>query len=446
MKILYKGYIIISISQKNNMSIAQYIVKEEMTSKDYYEYTNKNNHDIKIWKPLNRPFKMKYELSNKKLNYVFRYKNNSIRFVTNLKYNTDFAEMVNDIENKVKMSLQNVEEYSYDRNMVYEDNLTIWINNVQKNEKDFFKNPTKILLENEHMYFEDMSDFHSYIKNKLGTFVIDIYFEVELNTSINKWRLLPKVFSIDFTKEPKMDMTVQSFNQMTKEEQKEILKEFIETSINADINKEMKIPSFLFKSLYFAFPTIRFAEDASVVRGKKFEPSLWLGKKGKYDENSNAKESLIMLMTDELDLFMNNIRDILELYLPEFHNVLTKKMKGNGFNIKLGKKDNLVIKMPVTEHNEVEVVVNEDEEEEIVLVQDGLKVKSLTVKQPSVREEDENLWETLPSKLNYELLYPKICFNKLWYDDKEKKLVLQMCLSKYFTFNSSQKEEVYYSV
>ena len=106
-------------------------------------------------------------------------------------------------------------------------------------------------------------------------------------------------------------------------------------------------------------------------------------------------------------------------------------------SVKLGKKDTIRIETPMVRHEEI--VLDEDEEPQVV--DGGAELYTLNVKQPYIEEGNiENNWTQIPSNLKYNILYPKIGMNKLWYDDKEKRLVLQMSISKYINIKSTENQ------
>lgn len=403
-----------------------------MDTEDMYEITTNLGEKKAIWKPLNRPFKILKTVKNLILNYSFSpsKKNNSMKLKLCTVYHKDLLQQFLEVKNNVHAILvhNSFTNYNYveHKDLFNYNKFTVWINKLKKNENDKKQNPMKVFINEEEVYFDSIIDFMDFVKNKICDADLDMYFEVEINKSQETWTLKPFVYSFSFLREPKKDMKILSFNKLSFEEQVDFFKEQIFLSMEKESNKDVKIFTFLFQSLYFDFPSIHFAEESKKIYGKVFEPKLWVGKKKKYDENSTSKESLIFIANEQVRLFMENIEKIFETFLPQLTASLTKKMKTNGMNLKIGKKDFIKIKTPLLKHEEVKLT----DDDEIVKVEDGDTLFSLNVKQPNVSEETENKWEEIPQNLKYSIINPKIGINKLWYDDKEKQLVMQMVLSR----------------
>ena len=76
----------------------------------------------------------------------------------------------------------------------------------------------------------------------------------------------------------------------------------------------------------------------------------------------NVKETFNMLGNEEIITFLENIKECLMEYKDHFKEKLLdmKKVK----SIKISKKDDIDIKLPITEHCEVQFVYDENEEED----------------------------------------------------------------------------------
>jgi hypothetical protein len=414
-------------------------VEIQVNKEDFEEIRTRDKGDeITIWKPASRPFRFVKSIRNMKFKFCLRKPNSNLVFSLSTVYHKDIVENINRIRYNVeKMMHENLPSefntYTYTENMFYKDKLSIWINKLKKRENDKFGNPMKVSVQENELFFENSTELMEYVSNKQADTNLDIYFEIFFNKTQKTWYMKPFIYSMDFDKDPKKDMSITLFNQLSFEDQKDFLSEAILNSLEQDVSKDMKIPSFQFRGLYFDFPHLLFSEMSRDVIGKKFQPNVWLGKKSKYDENSNAKESLIFVASDPVRTFIENVQKVLEDFLPQFTNTLTKKMK----SVKLGKKDMIRIETPLMRHEEV--VLDEDEEPQVVV--GGVELYTLNVKQPYIEEDNtENNWSRIPSNLKYNILYPKIGMNKLWYDDKEKRLVLQLSISKYINIKPTENQ------
>ena len=420
-------------------AISEYDNIEVQVNKEDFEEirTRDKGEEVTIWKPATRPFRINKSIKNMKFKFCLRQFKNSLSFSLSTTYHKDVMENINKIRYNVERMMHEClppefNTYTYTESMFYKDNLSIWVNKLKKRENDKFGNPMKVSVQDNELFFENPAELMDYVNNKQADTNLDIYFEIFFNKTQKTWFMKPFLYSMDFDKDPRKDMSIKLFNQMSFEEQKDFLSESILNSMEQEVSKDMKIPSFQFRGLYFDFPHLLFSDMSKDVLGKKFQPSVWLGKKGKYDENSNAKESLIFVASEPVKTFMENVQKVLEDFLPQFTNTLTKRK-----SVKLGKKDTLRIDTPLMMHEEV--VLDEDEEPQVV--DGGSVLYTLNVKQPYIEEGVvENNWSQIPSNLKYNILYPKIGMNKLWYDDKEKRLVLQLSISKYINIKSTENQ------
>lgn len=419
-------------------------------------FTRANGDHMTIYKPKSRPFRVSYETNMSSLNYIFSMKSkNSISFQIDLNYHKDLFTKILNIEKDIKTSIPGIVDFDvyeegYVSNIIDAESnrFQVWINRIKKDENDNFMNPVKIFLNDEIMYFESNESFFNYIRNKKGKFILDLFFEPLKNGSTNTWNLQPQIYSINFQKELINDMSISIFNNMMSfQERKEFCEGFITESLKNNDNKDKSIPYFQFSNLFFDFPTINMKEDFEKnLSNRVYEPKVWVGKKKRFDPTSNSKESVNIIANKEIELFVKNLTEVFNHFLPDFVAVLSKR------KVKQNKKDNYSVALPITEHH----VGAYDEDEEFIRDEEQPPLQLINIKQPWYAEDDveKNRWENIPSNVNYKIQSPRIYINKLWLNEKgihvtNKQLVLQMSFSKYFNikpidnYNTYTKSEYY---
>ena len=374
----------------------------------------------------------------------------------NLKYNKELNNVVEKIEKiDFKQYLCNFDNKFNDYNVKNVFNLSkngdkyvnFYINFIKRFEEDIKYENLKILIKDEESYFESLDDFIKFIDNKYLNYNMTMYINLFVNHETKMITVKPCIYSLHFNLEPKINNNLLHFINMSKEEQNKILEPYINESLaNRDFSK-MKNPCFVFRGLYFRFPVLDMCNYKDYTLPKKFKPTSWIGKQEKLEKDSPGKESFKFVCDDNIKKFMN----ILETYFNEnfekfqdvFLNEMRKSKKNpNGFNIKLTKKDNIEILMPVSHHEEIKELKDEDGiiiDEEIV--ENGLSMDLLKIMQPTLDEDKENDWEKLPKHLNYKLLNPTVFINKLFYYEKDKTFRLQLTFSKYLKINTNESSE-----
>lgn len=364
----------------------------------------------------------------------------------NLKYNKNLDDIISKIDKidfKSKLSSYDKKYESYEVKNIYniskngDKYVNFYINFIKRFENDTKYDNLKILVKDEEKYFETLDEFIKFVDNKYLNYNMTMYLNIFINNDLKRITLRPCIYSMNFNLEPKINNTLINFINMSSIEQKKVLDPYINESLsNRDFSK-MKNPCFVFRGLKFRLPTLDMSKYKDYTLPKKFKPSSWIGKQEKLEKDAPGKEYFKIVCDDNLQKFI----DILENYFKEnfdkfedvFLNEMRKSKKNpNGFNIKLTKKDNIEILMPVTYHEEIKEI--KDEEGIIIdeeLVENGLTMNLLKIMQPSIDDENENSWKKIPKNLNYKMMNPTIFVNKLFYYEKDKTFRLQLSFSKY---------------
>ena len=364
----------------------------------------------------------------------------------NLKYNKDLNSSVSHLEKiDFKQSLCNYDTKFNDytlRNIFNvakngDKYLNFYVNFIKKYEDDIKLEKLRIFVKDEERYFDSLDDFLESINNKYLNYKMTIYINMFVNHQTKMISVKPCLYSLNFNLEPKINNTLLNFINLSKEEQNKILDPYINESLeNRDFSK-MKNPCFIFKGLKFRFPVVDMTNFKDYMLPKKFKPSSWIGKQEKLEKDAPGKESFKIVCDENIkkfvDILENYLKDNFERFQDVFLNEMRKSKKNpNGFNLKLTKKDNIEILMPITYHEEITEIKDEDGiivDEEIV--ENGLTMNLLKIMQPTLDEDKENDWEKIPKNLNYKLLNPTIFVNKLFYYEKDKTFRLQLSFSKY---------------
>lgn len=395
-------------------------------------------------------------VQNPNKTFSLRCNNKNKKYISighNLKYNKDLNSVIEKVETiNFKQCLCNYDskfnDYSV-RNVFNLSNngdkyVNFYINFLKRFDNDTKCDNLQILVKNEESYFESLDDFIKFVDNKYLNYNMTMYINVFVNHENKMITIRPCLFNLNFNLEPKINNTLTNFINMSKEDQNKILDPYMTESLaNRDFSK-MKNPCFVFRGLKFRFPVLDMCNYRDYTLPKKFKPTSWIGKQEKLEKDAPGKESFKIVCDDNLKKFVG----ILETYFNEnfekfqdvFLNEMRKSKKNpNGFNIKLTKKDNIEILMPVSYHEEMKEIKDEDDmiiEEEIV--ENGLTMHLLKIMQPTLDEENENDWDKLPKSLNYKLLNPTVFVNKLFYYEKDKTFRLQLSFSKYLKFDENK--------
>ena len=416
-----------------------------------------NGDKMAAYKPKTRPFRIKFEPNNGPLNYLF-YKHNNhsekgkhsrVSVSIDLNYYQNIFNKIKQIEDEVIEFVPTVSDFdvlkeNYVSSLIDKNSnrFHVYMNRFKKDTGDNYLNPVRVFQNEEQVFFDSNEAFLNYIKNKKAKISLDIYFEPVKNLESNSWNLQSHVYSITFHNSLTDDMSIRVFNNnMTFEERKQFCESIIVDAIKNNELKDKSIPLFQFSNFFFDFPTINMKEDYNkYIHDKVYEPKLWLGKKTRYDPSSNAKESVNIVATHEIEMFLKNLTEVLEFFLPEFTAALSKR------KVKQSKKESYTFVMPLTEHYDGEYKTMEDNEDdcECFVKTDENKppLKIVNIKQPWYAEDDAEKyrWDNLPSRLNYKIATPRVYVNKVWLNEKgssltNKKLILQLSFSKYLSFN-----------
>ena len=407
-------------------------------------------------------------VQNSNKTFSLRCNDNGNKYISighNLKYNTDLNRELSILEKmNFKDYLCNYDskfnEYTVKNVFNISKNgdkfLNIYVNYIKRFEKDTKYDNLKILVQDEEKYFESLDEFMDFIDNKYLNYKMTMYINIFVNHELKKITVKPCLYSLNFNLEPKVNNMLINFINMSPENQKKILDPYINESLsNRDFSK-MKNPCFVFRGLKFRFPTVNMSNYKDYMLPKKFKPSSWIGKQEKLEKDAPGKESFKIVCDDNIKKFMdileNYFKDNFEKFQDVFLNEMRKSKKNpNGFNIKLTKKDNIEILMPVTYHEEITEIKDEDgiiiDEE---LVENGLSMHLLKIMQPSLDENKENNWDKIPKNLNYKLSKLDVFVNKLFYYEKDKTFRLQLSFSKYINIEeletSSNQDSTYKSL
>lgn len=371
----------------------------------------------------------------------------------NLKYNKDLNNAVSILEHiDFKQSLCNYDSKFNDytlRNVfniskMGDKYLNFYVNFIKRFENDTKYDNLQVFVKDEEIFHESLDDFMKLIDNKYLNYKMTMYINIFVNHQTKKITVKPCLFSLNFNLEPKINNTLINFINLSKEEQNKMLDPYINESLDNRDFSRMKNPCFIFKGLKFRFPMIDMCDYKDYMLPKKFSPSSWIGKQEKLEKDAPGKESFKIVCDENIKKFMdileNYFKDNFEKFQDVFLNEMRKSKKNpNGFNIKLTKKDNIEFLMPVSYHEEINEIKDEDGiivDEEIV--ENGLTMHLLKMMQPTLDEDKENDWEKIPKNLNYKLSNPTIFVNKLFYYEKDKTFRLQLSFSKYIDIKTSE--------
>ena len=200
---------------------------------------------------------------------------------------------------------------------------------ITKNEFDSRDTALKLYHNSSPLYFQNVTEFYDYIKNKTISFEQIVYFDVYVNLIKNEFYYTPHIHSINFNKEPIMDNSIRSFNSFAKKEQQEIVKDMISNVLENDDFKDMKQPSFYCKPVYFKMDNIQMKDFLEYTEnGIRYKPTLWGGRTSNMNME-NVKETFNMLGNEEIITFLENIKECLMEYKDHFKEKLLdmKKLK-----------------------------------------------------------------------------------------------------------------------
>lgn len=313
--------------------------------------------------------------------------------------------------------------FRYKYNETSNEKMYCSIYNITRDEYDTRESAVHIYNNGVPIYFSNIEDFYDYIKNKSISFEEVIYFDLFVDIHQNKFYYVPHIHSINFTKEPIMDNSVKSFNNYSKQEQQNIVDEMILNCFDTyDNNKCMQQAAFYFKPIYFKTEDIDMKDFGTyTMNNTKYKPSLWGGRSVNME---NVKESFHIIADDNIVTFLENIKECLDKHKDKLKEKLVELKK-------IKKKEDIVIKLPITDHYEVTLQYDEQEEEEIpVIVDNGMHVKTLQIKQP--HKSEETIWNEIPTRgLYYKLKNVSLYITKLFYYEAKKELRLQLSFSKF---------------
>ena len=300
--------------------------------------------------------------------------------------------------------------------------------NATEMEHASFQHIPKIYVGEEPIFFDNVSKFIEFVENRTCSYKMNIYFKLILNKKNMSLQYTAYIYSVHFPFEPYYDTSIRQFNNYTDETRKKILHDIIEGALqNTESLTSGSIPMIFFKNCIFKMGNIDMRNFTELF-GKQFHPKFYGGKNTKYDPNSNAKESLNMIANDEIVKFLHNIENLLNSYSPMIKDILLTLKKEKKINIKLQKKDDLIITVPLSTHKEIEESTD-SEDEEIHFVEDGKEVRIFNIKQSSSNE--DNSWHDVPARrVNYTIRSPYIFLNKLWYNNSTNTLESQFSFSK----------------
>ena len=324
----------------------------------------------------------------------------------------------------------------------------MWFNKIRRDVTDDAGNSVKLFQDGDNLYFDKVKDFSDYVKHKRGEVVFDMHLEPESNARTQEWTVRPNLYAIEFPRALSTDMSVVNFLKLSYEEQAAFMESSIDECLaNNNIGRDnAKITSFFFKNQYFEFPTVSFKNDFEThLANKTFEPRIWLGKRVRYDESSNSRESINIIASEQIVDFLNTVKRIIESRMDEFAAAMNTSAAPVGKKKGAASKKVEIsgVKLPLRAHVSVPGAVPGAAGDDDASQKETI-VNILNVKQPFESEDSGNtMWASIPSGLSYNLKYPKISISKLWFDDKSKELVLQMSLSRYTQIDQGQQGHRY---